>query len=74
MQPPPCGLLVLITLLTGAAPILNVTFALVNGLPFTMKVGDISYWKFDYAQMLSNFFFPEGVLYSFKVETMQGLL
>jgi len=64
------GLLVLITLLTGAltaaAPMPNVTFTLVSGLPATMEVGDratvvvqvTSDQKFNFAQMLPNFFFP----------------
>ncbi|MBI5935960.1 MAG: hypothetical protein HY867_19820 [Chloroflexi bacterium] len=64
------GLLVLATLLTGAltaaAPMPNVTFTLVSGLPPTMNVGDTvtvivqveSDQEFNYAQMLPTFYFP----------------
>ncbi|MBI5838536.1 MAG: hypothetical protein HZB19_00405 [Chloroflexi bacterium] len=64
------GLLVLIALLTGAltaaAPIPNVTFTLVSGLPSTMNVGDTatvvvqvtSDREFNFAQMLPTFYFP----------------
>ena len=68
------GLLVLIVLLTGALtaaapappPAPNVTFTLVSGLPETMNVGDTatvvvqvtSDQKFNFAQMLPNFYFP----------------
>jgi len=64
------GLFVLIALLTGAltaaAPIPNVTFTLVSGLPSTMNVGDTatvvvqvtSDQEFNFAQMLPTFYFP----------------
>lgn len=64
------GLLVLLALLTGAltaaAPVPNVTFELVSGLPPTMNVGDTatvvvevtSDQEFNFAQMLPTFFFP----------------
>ena len=67
------GLLALMLLLTGevAAAALapatpNVTFTLVSGLPETMNVGDTatvvvqvtSDQKFNFAQMLPNFYFP----------------
>jgi hypothetical protein len=64
------GLLVLATLLTGvltaAAPMPNVTFTLVSGLPETMNVGDTatvivevtSDQEFNFAHMLPTFYFP----------------
>jgi hypothetical protein len=64
------GLLLLTVLLTGAltaaAPMPNVTFTLVSGLPATMNVGETatvvvqvtSDQAFNYAQMLPTFYFP----------------
>lgn len=64
------GLLILVTLLTGAltaaAPVPNVTITLISGLPDTMNVGDTatvvvevtSDQDFNFAQMLPTFFFP----------------
>ena len=64
------GLLILAALLTGAltaaAPLPNVTFTLVSGLPSTMNVGDTatvvvqvtSDQDFNFAQMMPTFFFP----------------
>ncbi len=64
------GLLILISLLTGAltaaAPMPNVDIKLISGLPAVMKVGDTatvvvqvtSDQEFLYAAMLPNFHFP----------------
>jgi hypothetical protein len=60
------GLLILVASLTAAAPVPNVTFTLVSGLPSTMNVGETatvvvqvtSDQEFNFAQMLPTFFFP----------------
>jgi hypothetical protein len=64
------GLLIFMLLLTGiltaAAPVPNVTFTLLSGLPATMNVGDTatvvvqvtSDQEFNFAQVLPTAFFP----------------